>query len=174
MDNGRQTTISCFDPIVDKNTKIIILGTLPGPESLATNQYYASPNNCFWRIIFDIFNQLPIVDYNSKCGFLLEHKMGIWDVMGSANREGYADSNIQNFIPNDFGTFIKKHSQLRGFIFNGGKAEDAFRNAFPSLYTTTKHELVLSSSGALAKKYIEKRDNWKLAIEKFIKHFDQY
>ncbi len=169
MDKVSQKTISCFEAIADKQTRVLILGTLPGPESLSTNQYYSSPRNSFWRIIFDIFNQPSLSKYSEKCAFLLRHQIGIWDVLGSANREGYADSNIHNPVPNDFANFLKQHPQICGFVFNGKDAEDAFHKAFPDLYDSIKHRSVLSSSGALARKYEEKLDSWKSAIENLMK-----
>lgn len=162
--NTNQPTITCFEPIVDGNTKILILGTLPGPESIATSQYYASPKNGFWKIIFALYGQRPPVDYGEKCAFLLQHNIGIWDVLGSADREGFEDANIENAVPNNFIFFIKRHPKIQGLIFNGKGAENEFLKAFPVLYNEIRHELVLSSSGSLARTFFDKADSWKATI----------
>jgi hypoxanthine-DNA glycosylase len=44
--------ISSFQPIVDKNSKILILGTMPGETSLQLQQCYGHKGNKFWKLIF--------------------------------------------------------------------------------------------------------------------------
>lgn len=163
-DESAQLYVSCFDPIADINTKILILGTLPGPKSIETNQYYADSRNSFWKIIYAIWGQAtPSLDYGQKCDFLLQHYIGVWDVLGKAKREGFADANIENPVPNNLLNFLMEHPEC-GIVFNEKKAEGIFQDAFPSLYDTVKHELVLSSSGSLGRTWTDKLDSWKTAI----------
>jgi len=154
--------ILCFDQIVNEHTKILILGSLPSPISLQRNQYYGNPNNKFWPIIYDLFgHSTPEEDYQARCRFLLEHQLGLWDVFGSANREGAADSNIQNAIVNDFPTLFKQYPQIQRIIFNGLTAEENFKSAYPDVCNQIDCIRVMSTSPALARRYEEKLQNWR-------------
>jgi hypothetical protein len=42
--------VSSFPWVGDKHSKLIILGSMPGVESLRKQQYYAHPRNQFWNI----------------------------------------------------------------------------------------------------------------------------
>jgi len=157
--------ISCFAPIVNENSRILILGSIPSPISLQRNQYYGNPNNKFWPIIYDLFgHSTPEEDYQARCRFLLEHQLGLWDVFGSANREGAADANIKNHVVNDFPMLFRQYPQIQRIVFNGLKAEDGFKRAFPELFKVINHVRVYSTSGACAKKYEVKLQNWRERI----------
>jgi len=102
----------CFPPIIDKQSQILILGSLPGPQSLRAAQYYAHPQNKFWQLIFSIF-EAPIIDnYQGKCDFLLKHNIGLWDVLQAADREGALDNNIRNAVANDFPAFFAHYPDI--------------------------------------------------------------
>ena len=156
-------TINCFDPIVDGNTKVVILGTLPGIESIIAGEYYKNSRNCFWRIMYALFDETITNDYAEKCSFLLRHEIGIWDVLDSATREGNDDLNIANPTVNDFTAFFKKYPSIKGIIFNGKKAEKIFKRYLPDLFSEVRHKTVLSSSGAAARTFDVKLENWKNA-----------
>ena len=49
--------IESFAPIIDNNTKILILGSIPGKQSLEKQEYYANPRNTFWKILFSLHNE---------------------------------------------------------------------------------------------------------------------
>jgi hypoxanthine-DNA glycosylase len=167
--NCGRGSIVCFDPIVDGKTKVLILGTLPGPESLKTGQYYKKNSNCFWKIIYALNGQSPPIDYCDRCSYLIENNIGVWDVLRYADRDGSSDTDIQNAEPNDFDMFLKKYPHIKGILFNGKEAEEQFRRFFPMIFRSIKHERVLSSSGALAKPFNVKLENWGNAINRMTK-----
>lgn len=79
----------CFQPVVDVNTRVLILGSLPGEVSLAQGQYYANRQNHFWRLVGDIIGEdLVHMDYAARLQVLLAHGVGLWDVVAEAKREG--------------------------------------------------------------------------------------
>ncbi len=158
-----------FEPIIDKQADILILGSLPGPESLASGEYYKYVGNSFWKIIFALHEKTPLSDYDEKCAFLLMNKIGLWDVFHSASREGAADAAIKNEIANDFVSFFATYPNLKGIIFNGGKAKKGFEKAYPDLFNKIPHETVWSTSGACAKTFTAKYENWKAAIDRLRK-----
>ena len=121
--------IKSFEPIIDKNSRVLILGTMPGPESLRKKQYYANPRNQFWKIMYRILNgrDEPPSDYEERIKTLRKYGIGLWDVLESCEREGANDSKIKNGEPNDFKTRLRKSPNLRCIFFNGKKAEQCFK-----------------------------------------------
>src|SRR4051812_37212319 len=93
---------SSFAPVVDANTRILILGSLPGEISLAHAQYYANRQNRFWTLMSEITNiDLLALDYPARLQALLKNGYGLWDVVAEADREGSLDSRIRDHIGND-------------------------------------------------------------------------
>jgi hypoxanthine-DNA glycosylase len=79
---------------------------MPGDISLKLNQYYAHPRNRFWKILSNVTNTVLPDEYNQKLTFLSKHKIGLWDVVQSANRQGSLDNNIYDTIPNDINMLL--------------------------------------------------------------------
>ena len=61
-----------FEPIIDKRSKVLILGSLPGVRSLRENEYYANGQNSFWKIMFSVFAMPYSSDYRTRSGFWLK------------------------------------------------------------------------------------------------------
>lgn len=118
---------SSFPPVVDKNTRILILGSLPGEESLRQQKYYGNPRNDFWPILFRMFDVLIAESYEERLKFLKSHKIGLWDVIQTAERIGSLDSNIRNATANDFEGLFKRYPNIKMLAFNGRKSENTFR-----------------------------------------------
>ncbi len=119
-----------FDPISDANTRILILGSMPGEKSLQIGEYYANPGNKFWKIIAKITdNQLPAT-YPEKKDLLFKTGIGIWDVAHTVNRQGSLDSAIKDEEPNNLNTFIANHKNLKVIGFNGQKPEKLYDKHF--------------------------------------------
>ncbi|WP_244140792.1 DNA-deoxyinosine glycosylase [Kaistella flava (ex Peng et al. 2021)] len=88
--------ISSFPPIVSKNSKILILGSVPGVKSLEMQEYYAHPQNKFWRILFELFQEEFTTEYVEKIEFLKRNDIAVWDVIDSCERKGSLDTEIKN------------------------------------------------------------------------------
>jgi hypoxanthine-DNA glycosylase len=114
-------------PVVDDQAGIVILGTLPGEESLRKQQYYADPSNQFWSLLARTFDAPVGTTYPDHLNFLATHGVALWDVLESAERKGSSDSAIKRSRPNDFDAFFTKFPQLRRIAFNGTKAEALWR-----------------------------------------------
>ncbi|AYD39968.1 DNA-deoxyinosine glycosylase [Clostridium fermenticellae] len=119
--------IQSFKPIIDRNSRILILGSVPSVESLNKKQYYANKRNQFWKIIFSLYNLTPLKSYDKRIEFLMEKNIALWDVIGVCSREGSLDSNIKNEIPNDFKTLFKKYPNIKYVFFNGNKSYETFK-----------------------------------------------
>lgn len=116
-----------FRPIVFENSQILILGTMPGKESLMTGEYYASSSNSFWKIIEAIYNNgNKFVNYKEKVSCLKKNCISLWDVYGQCDRKGSLDSSISNEVLNDIDAFLSEHSSIKRIVFNGKKAASAY------------------------------------------------
>ena len=146
-------------PIIDENTRILILGSLPSDESIDKKQYYANPGNDFWKLINEIIGEdITTLDYESKIQKLQEHKIGIWDVLFASERDGSLDSNIKNEEINDFSNLKNVAPNLRLICFNGKKAGE-FEEIIRGHGIETK--IIPSSSGA-NRRFSDKRImEWK-------------
>lgn len=124
-----------FAPSIDNNSKILILGSMPGVKSLEEQQYYAPPQNRFWKVMGVICNEpmLHEFDYDLKLKTLLNNNIALWDTIKSCKRDGSLDSEIQNENPNDIRKLLKKHSNIKTICLNGNKSYSAFKKYFPVL-----------------------------------------
>lgn len=115
-----------FPPASRADAHILILGSLPGQQSIAAQQYYAHPRNAFWPIMNELFG----IDgsYTQRLSRLADNHIALWDVLASSVRPGSLDSQIQHESAraNDFGTFFATHTDIQLIAFNGKKAEQLF------------------------------------------------
>lgn len=112
-----------FPAVVDASTRVLILGSLPGDASLALAQYYGHPRNAFWRLMEGVL-ETPLVTlpYEDRLATLLSRGVGLWDVIGEADRRGSLDADIQDAQANDLAALIQTLPRLRAVAFNGGTA----------------------------------------------------
>lgn len=114
-------------PIVGPGTRLLVLGSFPGVASLQLQQYYAHPQNHFWKILQALWPAYPLpVSYASRCAWLLARGLGVWDVYASCEREGSLDSAIRHAEVNNFAALKVRCPQLRLIVHNGG---ESFRHA---------------------------------------------
>lgn len=156
----------CFSSLIDCDSEILILGTMPGKKSLESGEYYANANNCFWKIIRDVFNcGEELKDYKEKCDCLKKHHIALWDVLASCEREGSLDENIADEVPNDIVGLLKQYHKIKKIIFNGQKPKEMFKQE-----EVTCDCLVApsTSSANTNMTYDEKLKYWKglLSLEK--------
>lgn len=122
------TDIRSFPPIERDYATVLILGSVPGGESLKRKQYYAHPRNAFWPIMSTLF-ALNETGYEGKARELAEKGVAVWDVLKACFRPGSLDANIDDstIIVNDFRKFFDRHPAVRNVYFNGAKAESVYR-----------------------------------------------
>jgi len=156
--------IYSFEPIINHNSRVLVLGTIPGPESLSLRQYYAHPGNLFWRIIYGIFDEdARGATYEDKLRFLLDREIALWDMFFSAERAGALDADIRNGTPNDIPGLIQKYPSIKRVLLAGRKAEKSFKKLFPCIAVESFY--VPSTSPAYAGKAFEgKLKEWKDAL----------
>src|SRR5690349_12751618 len=112
-----------FPPIVDAETRLLLLGSLPGEESLAQARYYAHPRNQFWLLMSEVVDQdLTKLDYPDQLAALLAARVGLWDVVESASRRGSLDAQIRDHRPNRLIELAATLPKLAAIGFNGSTA----------------------------------------------------
>lgn len=110
-------------PIIDARVETLILGSFPGVVSLGKAQYYAHPQNQFWRLLGAVLDEpLPAMDYAARTRGLLAHRIGLWDVIGRCVRDGSLDAAIRDACHNDLSQVTRVATRLRRVCFNGKTA----------------------------------------------------
>lgn len=122
-----------FPPVADARSRALVLGTLPGEESLRRRQYYAHPRNLFWPIVFALFGGAPSADYEARLGFAAAQRIALWDVCAVGERDASADATIRCEEPNDIAGLIAAHPGIRAVAFNGTTARRLYDRHFPRL-----------------------------------------
>ena len=142
-----------FNPSIDNDSKILILGSMPGVKSLEAHQYYAHPQNRFWKVMGAICNEpnLTNFDYEIKLKTLLDKKIAIWDTIKSCKRDGSLDVNIQSEIPNNIRKLLNEYPNIQTICLNGNKSYSAFKKYFSDLLEKYSCYKMPSTSPANAK-----------------------
>lgn len=123
--------VHSFEPVYDKASEILILGTLPSVKSRENNFYYGHKQNRFWKVLATLLKE-PVPDtIEEKKAMLLAHRIALWDVIQSCDIKGSSDSSIKNVQPTDIGVILEKTNITRIYA-NGNKAGQLYkRYQFP-------------------------------------------
>ena len=112
-----------FPPVVASDTRLLILGSLPGERSLAAARYYAHPQNQFWQLLSPAAGRdLAGLDYEERLAALRAARIGLWDVVASATRPGSTDAALRDIAPHDIAALAATLPDLRVIAFNGATA----------------------------------------------------
>ncbi|RME82242.1 MAG: DNA-deoxyinosine glycosylase [Zetaproteobacteria bacterium] len=112
--------------MVGGSPRVLILGTMPSPASLAAGFYYAHPRNAFWPIMAALFGFAADAPYPERAKALIRAGVAVWDVCRSCVRPGSSDGAIRDVEPNDFGWLFARFPSIRCLFFNGAAAEKLF------------------------------------------------
>lgn len=156
-----------FAPLVDDECRVLILGSMPGRRSLDMQEYYAHPQNRFWRLLALLLNEEMPLTYADKCALLLRHHIALWDTLGYCEREGSLDSDIKNEQPNAVCELLAAKPQIKAVFCNGGKAAAAFKRYFAkSLPREVAVYYFSSTSPANARKRLENlAQEWQILLQ---------
>lgn len=159
-----QNRISSFPPLIDDHSEILILGSIPGVKSLEMQQYYAHPQNKFWRIILELLNEEFTEDYAKRIQTLKKHHIALWDVIDSCERKGSLDSEIKNEEANQIDELLEDYPNVKAIFCNGGKS---YKNLQKLLGKNYKIPIFLmpSTSPLHTISFERKFEEWKKALE---------
>ena len=122
--------------MAQKDAEVLILGSMPGEESLRRNEYYGNPRNSFWEIMGILFGFNPGLNYNERVNVLKKNRIALWDVMKECERSGSLDTGIkgESIVENDFISFYSLFPAIRAVFFNGSRAEKEYmKRVLPGL-----------------------------------------
>jgi len=115
--------VRSFPPIVDDNSRILVLGSMPGVASLKAFRYYWNPRNYLWAIVYGLFEgREPDADYEDRLAFARRHGIALWDVIAECDRPGSLDSDIKAAVPNDIPGLLAAYPRIAKIVCNGTKS----------------------------------------------------
>ncbi|MFM5906784.1 MAG: DNA-deoxyinosine glycosylase, partial [Novosphingobium sp.] len=155
-------------PLADANTRVLVLGSLPGAQSLAEQRYYAHPRNQFWCLMGEVLDEpgLSGLPYDARLDRLARRGLGLWDTIASARRSGSLDTAIREAEPAPVAQLAARLPNLRAIAFNGAKAAVMGRRQLaPSSWRLI--DLPSSSPAHAAMPLSEKRTAW-LVLREFL------
>ncbi|WP_068681508.1 MULTISPECIES: DNA-deoxyinosine glycosylase [unclassified Variovorax] len=163
-----QTLLTGLAPVVSEATVLLILGSFPGARSIEQQQYYAHPQNQFWRILQAIWPHRPLPTgadtYQERRQWLLARGLGVWDVYGRCRREGSLDAAIRDAVPNDIASL--RLPALAAIAHNGG---ESFRHARHARTLGVPVHRLPSSSPAHASWNLERKAAaWRGVIAQYL------
>jgi hypoxanthine-DNA glycosylase len=155
----------CFPPVTRADTRLLVLGSLPGAISLQQQRYYAHPQNLFWRLMSAVTGRdLVPLGYEERLAALLDAKVGLWDTVATATRQGSLDAAIRLHEASDLRALVKTLPELRAIGFNGATSAKIGRRELGEAPGLALVDLPSSSPAYASLRFEKKRDAWlKLA-----------
>lgn len=149
----------CLPPVVDRNVRLLVLGSLPGARSLAATEYYAHPRNGFWPLMNTVTGA-PLTDlpYDDRLRALLAARIGLWDVVARAVRRGSLDAAMREVAANPLPDLVASLPRIEAVAFNGATAARLGRRALGTIRLTLID--LPSSSPAFTLPLARKAEQW--------------
>ena len=159
-----------FEPIIDKTSKILILGTFPSIKSFENDFYYGHPKNQFWDILSIIFNDKKPNSIEEKINFLKKHKIALWDAICECSREkgNSRDDNLKEIKPCPIEDLLKKYPNIKKIAVTSKLAENVIKRHFKnSKFSILKSPIYLPSPSPLNARINlnEKAKKWKKLLQ---------
>jgi hypoxanthine-DNA glycosylase len=151
-----------FPPIIGAEPLALVLGTLPGEESLRQVKYYAHPRNLFWPIVHALFGATPSEIYEERLAFVITRRIALWDVCAAAERRASLDTEIKREVPNTIHELLDANPSIRTVAFNGGTARRLYDRHFIRRPGLTYLHLPSSSPAHASRSFAEKLALWQV------------
>ena len=151
----------CFDPVTRADTRLLLLGSLPGAASLKARRYYAHPQNQFWRLAGAVIGRdLADLAYEARLEALLDAGIGLWDTVAAATRKGSLDADIRLHEASDLAALVETVAGLRAIGFNGGVSARIGRKQLGDRPGVALIDLPSSSPAYASLSFDKKREAW--------------
>jgi TDG/mug DNA glycosylase family protein len=151
----------CFPPVTRPDTRLLVLGSLPGAVSLARQRYYAHPQNLFWRLIGAVIGRdVAALEYEARLEALLDAGIGLWDTVAAATRKGSLDADIRLHEASDLAALVRTLPELKAIAFNGGTSARIGRRQLGDAPGLALIDLPSSSPAYASLSFEKKKDVW--------------
>ncbi len=157
-----------FPPVVGTFPRVLILGSLPGEESLRQQKYYAHPRNAFWPIMAELCGFDVALPYPERLERLKSSGVALWDTIGAGRRKGSLDASIREIELNPVAGLLAVHPGIALIACNGGKSFTELRRSAPELFERAGLKIVRlpsTSPAAAMFRYEEKLAAWRIVAE---------
>ncbi len=159
---------NCFAPVINSETRLLILGSLPGDASLAAGQYYAHPRNQFWPLLGSVLDcDLMALAYADRLAEIQKHHIGLWDIIAKAQRHGSLDANMRKPEFNQLDIILEQAPKLRFIACNGTESWKQTRKNYGNYLAEQRITLLQlpSSSPAYTLDLSKKQVAWSVLRE---------
>ncbi len=125
----------CFEPVIDKKSKVLILGSFPSVKSREINFYYGNKQNRFWKVLEEYFSEKMPENTDEKRAFLLAHHIALWDIIGSSTIKGSSDNELIKKIDsvNDIPKLLQDFPTIQAVVCNGKASYNLTTKYFPNI-----------------------------------------
>ena len=159
----------CFPPVTRPDTRLLVLGSLPGVKSLAAGQYYAHPQNLFWRLMSEVIErELVPLPYDARLAALLDAGVGLWDTVAAATRKGSLDADIRLHEASDVARLAQSLPELKAVAFNGATSARIGRKQLAGIAGPDLIDLPSSSPAYASLPFAAKREAW-LVLRRYLR-----
>ena len=169
--------LSGLPPVYAASARVLVLGSMPGLQSLNAQAYYAHPRNAFWPIMETLVGIPAKLAYLERLAGVRENRVALWDVIGKCRRPGSLDQKVEpdSVVPNDFAGLFAVCPCIELVAFNGALAEKSFkRRVLPDLpkcfASIARVRLPSTSPAYAAMQFEQKRDAWLNALNPVLSH----
>ena len=153
-----------IEPLYDKNSKILILGSFPSQKSREQKFFYGHPQNRFWKVLSLILKSDEPKTVEEKKRFLLSNNIAVWDVIASCEIVGSSDNSIKNVVPNDLSVILST-ANIKKIFVNGKTAEKFYNKYLKKKLGITAHLLPSTSPANAAWSVQRLVTAWSYIIE---------
>lgn len=159
-----------FGPAAAPGVRVLILGSMPGEESLRQQQYYAYRYNAFWPIMGELLHFDPALPYPERVRRLNQAGVALWDTLAACRRAGSLDGDIRDARPNDIPQLLRDYPTIRAIGCNGGASHHYLLRSFPELVQTVEIVQLPSTSPAAAR--LSREEKREIFAEFLKRHLD--
>jgi TDG/mug DNA glycosylase family protein len=152
-----------LDPIYDKNSRVLMLGTMPSPKSREAHFYYAHPQNRFWRVLSALFHEEIAPENTARAEFILKHHLALWDVLHSCEIQGASDASIKNAVPNDL-SIILNNAPIQALFCTGKKSWSLYHRLIEPVNGRSAFCLPSTSPANCAVSFEKLCENYRLIL----------
>lgn len=159
--NEKENFKKGLEPLVGENPQVLILGTLPGDESIRKQAYYSNARNQFWKIMNILFKKETGEESNEE--LIKRNGIALWDCCKCATRKGSLDEAfvLNSEEPNDIKSFLDKYPSVKTIVLNGKTTTLGLYNTYFSSIDKVK-VIALTSTSGMAGSVEKKIKEWSI------------